>query len=242
MSKGTIVARSAAIAADWLGTARMLGLAAALSGLLSTSTGCALQNIVAKQGAGMTASLRTNDTPPPGKEIATFAGGCFWCTEAIFRELKGVEKIDPGYAGGHVAKPDYEQVCTGTTGHAESIQILFDPKTISFHDLLAIFFSVHDPTTLNRQGADEGTQYRSAIFYHTTAQHETARQVIKEIEHAHIWSSSIVTEVVPFTNFYPAEDYHHNYFERNGGQPYCRVVIAPKVAKFREHYRAKLKR
>ena len=179
---------------------------------------------------------------PAGKEIATLAGGCFWCTEAIFTELKGVDKVEPGYAGGQVEKPSYEQVCTGTTGHAETIQVTFDPKVVSYHDLLAIFFSTHDPTTLNRQGADVGTQYRSAVFYHSPAQKATAEKVIQEIEKQHLWPNPIVTEVTPFTNFYAAEEYHRDYFARNPGQGYCRVVIAPKVAKFREHYREKLKR
>ncbi len=183
-----------------------------------------------------------SDPAPAGKEIATLAGGCFWCTEAIFRELKGVEKVEPGYAGGKTPNPSYEQVCTGTTGHAESIQITFDPKVISFHDLLEIFFSTHNPTTLNRQGDDVGTQYRSAIFYHSPHQQETAKQVIREVDAKHIWPAPIVTEVTPFTNFYPAEEYHQDYFERNPRQPYCQFVIAPKVAKFREHWRAKLSR
>jgi peptide-methionine (S)-S-oxide reductase len=179
---------------------------------------------------------------PPGKEIATLAGGCFWCTEAIFRELKGVEQVEPGYAGGQTVNPTYEQVCSGTTGHAEAIQITFDPKLLSFRDLLDIFFTTHDPTTRNRQGADVGTQYRSTIFYHSQQQKESAAQVIHEIEEAKVWTAPIVTEVVPFTNFYRAEDYHQNYFALHAQQPYCQVVIAPKVAKFREHYRAKLTR
>lgn len=178
----------------------------------------------------------------PDQEIATLAGGCFWCTEALFRELKGVETVEPGYAGGKVANPTYEQVCTGTTGHAEAIQITFDPKVLSYHDLLEIFFTTHDPTTKDRQGADVGTQYRSAIFTHSPAQQETAKQVVHEIEAAHLWPNPIVTEITPFTNFYRAENYHQDYFARNQGQPYCQFVIAPKVAKLREHYREKLKR
>ena len=179
---------------------------------------------------------------PEGKEIATIAGGCFWCTEAVFIDLKGVEQVESGYAGGRVPDPSYQQICGGNTGHAEAIRITFDPKVISYHDLLQIFFTVHDPTTLNRQGADVGTQYRSAIFTHSDAQQATAEQVIQEINAAQIWTGAIVTEVTPFTNFYKAEDYHQDYFRLNGNQGYCRVVIAPKVAKFRQHYSEKLKR
>jgi peptide-methionine (S)-S-oxide reductase len=173
---------------------------------------------------------------PYSKEVTTLAGGCFWCTEAIFRELKGVEKVESGYAGGHTTDPTYEQVCTGTTGHAEAVQITFDPAILSYRELLEVFFTIHDPTTLNRQGADVGTQYRSAIFYHNEAQRETALQVIREIEASRLWPDPVVTEVVPFTCFYRAEEYHQNYFARNPEKGYCRVVIAPKVAKFRQHF------
>ncbi len=192
----------------------------------------------------MTVEKNLPQTPvnaPPGKEIATIAGGCFWCTEAIFRDLRGVQEVMPGYAGGHVPNPSYERVCVGTTGHAEGIQIVFDPQVISYHDLLSIFFTVHDPTTLNRQGADTGTQYRSAVFTHSPEQEATARQVIAEVEEAKIWPAPIVTEVTPFTNFYPAESYHVDYYERNPGQGYCQVVIAPKVTKFRQKYADRLK-
>jgi peptide-methionine (S)-S-oxide reductase len=175
------------------------------------------------------------------QEIATLAGGCFWCTEAIFDELKGIEKVESGYSGGNVPDPSYEDVCTGTTGHAESIQITFDPKQITFKDILQIFFTTHDPTNLNRQGADVGTQYRSAIFYHNPEQEAIAKEVIKETNAAKIWKKPIVTEVVPFKAFYKAEDYHQEYFKNNARQPYCQVVIAPKVAKLREHYRERLK-
>jgi peptide-methionine (S)-S-oxide reductase len=173
----------------------------------------------------------------PGTAVATLAGGCFWCTEAVFDRLKGVRDVVSGYTGGTVPNPDYRLVCTGTTGHAEAVQITFDPAVITYKQLLEIFFTVHDPTTLNRQGADVGTQYRSAIFYHDEEQRVTADQVIKALTQDKLWDAPIVTEVVPFTAFYPAEDYHQEYFENNPGQPYCRVVIAPKVAKFREHYR-----
>jgi peptide-methionine (S)-S-oxide reductase len=176
------------------------------------------------------------------KEIATLAGGCFWCLEAVFDDLRGVEQVESGYSGGSTPNPSYYQVCTGTTGHAEVVQITFDPQVVSFKELLEVFFTIHDPTTLNRQGADVGTQYRSAIFYHTPAQKEIAEQVINELSAATIWDAPIVTEVAPFTIFYPAEDYHQEYYQRNPTQPYCRAVIAPKVAKFRKQYLERLKK
>ena len=176
------------------------------------------------------------------KETATLAGGCFWCLEAVYDELRGVERVESGYAGGHAPNPSYQQVCTGTTGHAEVVQLTFDPSVVSFRELLEVFFTIHDPTTLNRQGADVGTQYRSAIFYHTPEQRETAEQVIKELEAQRLWDAPVVTQIVPFTEFYPAEEYHQDYFRRNPGQPYCRVVVAPKVAKFRQKYFEQLKR
>jgi peptide-methionine (S)-S-oxide reductase len=179
---------------------------------------------------------------PQGKEVATLGGGCFWCLEPIFDDLKGVEDVVSGYSGGEVRNPTYRQVCNGDTGHAEVVQVVFDPAVVSFREILEVFFTIHDPTTLNRQGADVGTQYRSAIFYHTPEQQATARQVIDELNAARIWGKPIVTEVTPFEVFYPAEDYHQEYFERNGGQPYCQLVIAPKVAKFRKHYLERLKR
>jgi peptide-methionine (S)-S-oxide reductase len=175
-------------------------------------------------------------------EIATLAGGCFWCLEAVFKDLRGVEKVESGYTGGSTPDPSYEQVCTGTTGHAEAVQIVFDPSVISYEELLDVFFTIHDPTTLNRQGADIGTQYRSAIFYHTPEQRALAEQTIQRLNAAGIWVSPIVTEVVPFTKFYPAEQYHQEYYARNPDQPYCRAVIAPKVAKFRQQHLAKLKK
>ena len=175
------------------------------------------------------------------KDTITLGGGCFWCTEAVFEQLKGVEKVESGYSGGTVPNPTYQQVCSGDTGHAEVSQITFDPKVISLKEILEVFFTVHDPTTLNQQGNDVGTQYRSAIFYRNAEQKTVARQVIKEIEAAKIWNRRIVTELEPFKEFYKAEDYHQEYFRLHGQQPYCRVVIAPKVAKFREHFRDKLK-
>ena len=176
------------------------------------------------------------------QEIATLAGGCFWCLEAVFAELRGVEKVVSGYAGGYVPEPSYRQVCTGTTGHAEVVQITFDPREISFKELLEVFFTIHDPTTLNRQGGDVGTQYRSAIFYHTPEQKAVAEQVMAEVNAAKLWDAPIVTEISPLTTFFPAEDYHQEYYQLNPDQPYCRAVIAPKVAKFRKQYLAKLKK
>ncbi|MDE3091512.1 MAG: peptide-methionine (S)-S-oxide reductase MsrA [Chloroflexota bacterium] len=184
----------------------------------------------------------TQSTSPHGKQVATLAGGCFWCIEAVFDELRGVESVESGYSGGTAANPTYKLVCTGTTGHAEVARITFDPNVISFKEILRVFFTVHDPTTPNRQGADVGTQYRSAIFYHDEEQKRAAAEVIQEITAAKIWSVPIVTEVTPFKAFYPAEDYHQEYFANNPDQPYCRVVIAPKVAKFRDHYRERLKK
>ncbi|MGB8218585.1 MAG: peptide-methionine (S)-S-oxide reductase MsrA [Candidatus Methanoperedens sp.] len=175
-------------------------------------------------------------------ETATLGGGCFWCLEAIFSELRGVEKVVSGYSGGSVPNPSYREVCAGTTGHAEVIQVTFDPGVISYKELLMVFFSVHDPTTLNRQGADVGTQYRSVIFYYTNEQKDVAREVIAEIEAAMLWSAPIVTEITLFNAFYPAEEYHQEYFKRNPDQMYCRVVIEPKVAKFRKQYLTKLKK
>lgn len=169
-------------------------------------------------------------------EIATLAGGCFWCTEAVFRRLKGAKEVKPGYSGGHMENPSYEDVCTGSTGHAEAVQIMFDPQVVSFRQLLEVFFAVHDPTTLNRQGGDVGTQYRSVIFYHTPEQRETAREVIDELTKSGKFTSQIVTEVVPFRAFYRAEDYHLSYFDRNPDKPYCSVTIGPKVAAFEKRY------
>jgi peptide-methionine (S)-S-oxide reductase len=175
----------------------------------------------------------TGDFTGREREVATLAGGCFWCLDAVFRDLRGVEKVESGYAGGTTVNPMYEQVCSGRTGHAEVVQVTFDPATISYRDLLGVFFSIHDPTTLNRQGGDVGTQYRSAIFYHSPEQRATAEQVIRELEAEGLWDDPVVTELTSFTNFYPAEAYHQDYFNRNPYQPYCAAVIAPKVSKFR---------
>lgn len=174
-------------------------------------------------------------------EKITVGGGCFWCTEAVFEQLKGVEKVESGYSGGTVTNPTYRQVCGGDTGHAEVNQITFDPTVISLKDILEVFFTVHNPTTLNRQGNDVGTQYRSVIFYRDDAQKAVAEQAIKDIAAAKIWSGKIVTELAPLTVFYKAEDYHQEYFRLHGEQPYCQAVIEPKVAKFRAHFRDKLK-
>ncbi|MCG3116870.1 MAG: peptide-methionine (S)-S-oxide reductase MsrA [Candidatus Manganitrophus sp. SA1] len=176
------------------------------------------------------------------KEVATFGGGCFWCLDAVFADLKGVESAVSGYAGGTVDNPTYRQVCSGTTGHAEVSQVTFDPKVITFRELLEVFFTIHDPTTLNRQGADEGTQYRSAVYYHTPEQKAIAEQVINELTAKGVWDAPIVTEVTPFKKFYRAEDEHQDYYKNNPVQGYCRVVIAPKVAKARKQFLEKLKR
>jgi len=175
-------------------------------------------------------------------EVATLAGGCFWCLEAVYNDLRGVEKVVSGYSGGRVANPTYEDVSTGKTGHAEVVQIKFDPQVITFKELLEVFFTIHDPTTLNRQGADVGTQYRSAIFYHSPEQKAVAEKVIAEITEQKIWDKPIVTEVTKLDAFYPAEDYHQRYYERNPNQGYCRMVIQPKVIKFRRHFMSKLKK
>ncbi len=175
-------------------------------------------------------------------ELATLAGGCFWCLEAVFRELEGVAHVQSGYTGGHLANPTYEQVCRGDTGHAEAVQIAFDPTVISYLDLLEVFFAVHDPTTLNRQGPDVGTQYRSAIFYHNEEQRRAAEAVIQDLSRRGIWDRPIVTELRPLEAFYPAEDYHREYFTRHPDQPYCQAVIAPKVAKFRNAFWNRLRK
>lgn len=174
-------------------------------------------------------------------EVATLGGGCFWCLEAVYDQVQGVTDVVSGYSGGRVPQPTYQQVCTGLTGHAEVVQVSFDPDQISFKEILQIFFSIHDPTTLNRQGADVGPQYRSVIFYHDEGQKATAEAVIAELEADRIWNDSIVTQVIPFEAFFPAEDYHQEYYQKNPWQGYCRVVINPKVAKFRKQFAERLK-
>jgi peptide-methionine (S)-S-oxide reductase len=182
-----------------------------------------------------------NSSQQPGREVATFGGGCFWCLEAGFELVRGVERVESGYAGGTVAAPTYRDVCTGETGHAEVVQVTFDPAVVSYRELLEMFFALHDPTTLNRQGADVGTQYRSAIFYHSPQQKETAEKVIAELQAQQIWSGPIVTELKPAPEFYRAEDSHQGYYRQNPRQGYCQVVISPKVAKLRKHFAEKLK-
>lgn len=174
-------------------------------------------------------------------EVATVGGGCFWCLEAVYVELEGVHRVQSGYSGGEAANPTYEEVCRGTTGHAEVVQLQFDPVAIPFREILEVFLAIHDPTTLNRQGADVGTQYRSAIFYHSPAQKEIAERLIRELDPQGLWPGPIVTEVVPFEAFFPAEGYHDGYFRRNPQQSYCQAVINPKVAEFRSRFAHKLK-
>lgn len=176
-----------------------------------------------------------------GRETATLGGGCFWCLEAVFDELQGVEAAVSGYMGGEQANPTYEEVCGGGTGHAEVVQVTFDPRILAFREILDVFFAIHDPTTLNFQGNDVGTQYRSAIFYHTAEQQAVARQAIADLESAKQWKDPIVTEVTPASAFYPAEEYHQEYFDRNPYQPYCRAVVAPKILKFRKSFARKVK-
>jgi len=180
--------------------------------------------------------------PGNPRETATLAGGCFWCLEAAFKELRGVETVISGYTGGQVPNPTYEQVCSGRTGHAEVAQVTFDPDEISFRDLLDVFFTIHDPTTLNRQGGDVGTQYRSAIFYHSPEQKAAAEAEIRELEAEKVWPDPIVTELEPLETFYPAENYHQDYYAQNPDQPYCRAVVAGKVAKVRKHHFERLRR
>lgn len=198
--------------------------------------------------AGASDPVRASEAvPTSGKEtsaleVVTLGGGCFWCLEAVFNELNGVRSVQSGYAGGTVANPSYQQVCSGTTGHAEVVQVEFDPRVLSLHDLLEVFFTIHDPTTLNRQGADVGTQYRSVILYRNDAQKAVAEQVLLEIRDRKIWDRPLVTQVVPLETFYKAEDYHQRYNEENPSAGYCRVVIEPKVQKFRETFRDRLAR
>lgn len=186
--------------------------------------------------------MNSKNGPTNGEtEVATLGGGCFWCLEAVYDQLDGVVSVESGYAGGHVKDPSYQEVCTGTTGHAEVVQVTFRPEQVSFKEILQVFFTIHDPTTLNRQGADVGPQYRSVIFFHSDEQKATAEEVMEELMRHELWSDPIVTELTPYSDFYVAEDYHQEYYERNMGQPYCQVVIAPKVAKFRKQFVDRLK-
>lgn len=192
----------------------------------------------------MSNELNLPSTPveiPAGLELITLGAGCFWCTEAVFQRLEGVEKVVSGYAGGLVIHPSYRQICTGTTGHAEVIQVYFDPKKVSLESLLEVFWATHDPTTLNKQGGDVGPQYRSAVFYHTGKQMEIAAHLKAELNAKKVFDKPIVTEITAFTNFYPAEDYHQEYFNLNGMQPYCQFVVKPKVDKLKKYFADKLK-
>jgi len=203
-------------------------------------TGCAMQPAFSDSGEVKQGPIQPVKTPA-GREVATFAGGCFWARDAMFRHLKGVDSVVSGFAGGRTARPTYEKVCTGTTGYAETVQIIFDPKVISYHDLLDVFFHTHDPTTLNAQAPDEGTQYRSAVFYHSAQQQAMTESVIGDVTKAGLYRNKIVTQVVPYTGFYPAEAYHQDFFDLNPDQSYCANVVAPEVAHFRQLYHARLK-
>jgi peptide-methionine (S)-S-oxide reductase len=198
--------------------------------------GCAAKLAATGQHSGMQAAPK----PGPGQQEATLSGGCFWAMEAMFSRLKGVEDVEPGYSGGRTANPSYEEVCSGLTGHAETIDVIFDPKVISYNQLMTVFFSIHDPTTLNRQGDDEGTNYRSIVFYHDASQKAAAENAIHAYEQSHP-GSHVVTEVTPFKTFYVAEAYHHHYFAQHPDEPYCQAVVAPKVAKFETHFKPLLK-
>ena len=188
------------------------------------------------------ATKAKNETIPPGEELATLAGGCFWCLEAVYDQMKGVERVESGYIGGETVNPNYEEVCGGRTGHAEAARILFDPKVVSYRELLEVFFAIHDPTTLNRQGNDVGTQYRSAIFYHSPEQKAVAEQIIAEFTREKVFGNPIVTQLAPAGPFYIAENYHQGYFARNPAQPYCSYVVSPKLAKFRKQFADKMKK
>ncbi|MEP7169402.1 MAG: peptide-methionine (S)-S-oxide reductase MsrA [Bacteroidota bacterium] len=207
--------------------------------LCSAFTSCAQKPESNKNSEAMNTENKIINSE--GLDTATFANGCFWCTEAIFQDLQGVEKVTSGYTGGSVKNPGYREVCTGETGHAECLQIIYDSKKISFGDLLEVFWKTHDPTTLNRQGNDEGTQYRSAIFYHNENQKELAEKLKKELNASGAYNDPIVTEITAFKVFYPAEDYHQQYFNLHGSEPYCNYVIQPKVEKFRKVFKDKLK-
>jgi len=212
----------------------------AISLLLTVAIACGAGQPEKKQPVSPMQTVQNQSTNPSGNtEIATLGGGCFWCVEAIYQDLNGVLKVESGYSGGHIDNPTYKEVCSGLTGHAEVIQVTFDPAIVSFQDVLRVFFTVHDPTTLNRQGNDSGTQYRSVIYYHSEAQKKMAEAAIIEAKEA--WDDPIVTEVSPFEKFYKAEDYHQNYYKDNPNQGYCSFIIAPKVKKFREKFKDKLK-
>lgn len=187
-------------------------------------------------------AMTTTASPGDSLHVATFGSGCFWCTEALFQQVKGVHKVESGYAGGHVKNPTYKEVCMGTTGHAEVIQVTYDPKEVTFEELLEVFWGTHDPTTLNRQGADVGTQYRSVVFYHDPGQKTLAETYKKKLDVSGAFNDPIVTEISPFTTFYKAEDYHQNYYNLNGNAPYCAIVIRPKMDKFKKVFKDQLKK
>jgi len=226
----------------------LLGIVVSVLSFIFFSPSCA-QRENPNRSMSLTNSL-TNTSPSVAEKItgnenldtATFATGCFWCTEAVFQQLKGVKKVTSGYSGGHVENPTYKEVCTGLTGHAECIQLLYDPKEVSFDELLQVFWQTHDPTTLNRQGNDVGTQYRSAVFYQNEEQKKIAESYKKELNAKKVFDNPIVTEIEPLKNFYPAEDYHQNYYNNNGDQPYCYYVIKPKLEKFEKVFKDKLKK
>ena len=203
---------------------------------------CYIILFVSAAGAAFAGPHKNIIAKNPKLDTATIATGCFWCTEAKFKELKGVVKVTSGFTGGHTVNPTYEQVCTGTTGHAEACNIVYDPKVISYDELLEVFFTDHDPTQLNRQGNDVGTQYRSAVFYHNAVQKQKAEYYIKKINEEKAYPRPVVTQVVPFTVFYKAEGYHQNYFSKNGSTPYCKLVIQPELDKFRKAFADKLKK
>ena len=213
----------------------VFGIAVIVGGALTTSV------VSAEPPAKADDSAAGEQQKEKKVEVATFGNGCFWCTEAVFEELKGVESAVSGYSGGRIPDPTYEQVCTGATGHAEVIQITYDPAVITFPELLEVFWKTHDPTTLNQQGPDHGTQYRSAVFYHSDEQRELAEKYMQRLDESGAFDAPIVTEITKFQKFYPAEDYHQEYFALNGRQPYCRAVVKPKVIKFRKAFKDKLK-
>ncbi len=214
-----------------------------LSGLLSVSLSSCAQKDHGPNDKMKNIKFESvkNKTMKQGTETATFGGGCFWCVEAVYQELEGVISVTSGFAGGQRENPSYEQVCSGATGHAEVVQIVYDPSKISFDELLEVFWTVHDPTTMNRQGADVGTQYRSVIFYHNEEQKKLAEKYKKELDASGAWDKPVVTEIAPFIKFYSAEKYHQEYFKNNANQPYCSMVIQPKVDKFRKVFKDKLK-
>jgi len=207
----------------------------------SSALASLLASLTAAAGAPSVSSLPSTTTPKK-MEKATFGAGCFWCVEAVFQDLDGVEKVVSGYSNGRIANPTYREVCSGLTGHAEVIQITYDPAKISFEELLEVFWKTHDPTTLNRQGGDTGTQYRSGVYYHNEEQHRLAAEYKQKLNEAHAFENPIVTEIEPLKSFYPAEDYHQNYYKQNGREPYCQFVVRPKVDKVRAVFGDKLKK